>query len=183
MTESFIQQEEDDGKIARQSIEVWCSLFEEELAEQASPDVVVKADLIKKYQWQKVACLFLQGLQKTGLDAAQGKDGDDQEWTVSSACQAALNLLAQVVKDDILELTLNYFKQLKAHEESNQGHDQGQWLVRYVGMLVLCSSFLWNRRGVNCFSLFEGYWRRILRLLRLACCLHIYIYTYISTHM
>lgn len=137
MAESFIECEDDDGRIAQSSVEVWSSLFEEELAEQA-PTVVGKVDIIKKYQWQKVANLFLRGLQRTGLDAAQ-EDGDDQEQSVSLACQTALNLLAQVVKDGILELTFEYFKQLRAHDESNQGQP-GQWLIRHVGMLALCSS-------------------------------------------
>lgn len=48
MTESFIQHDEDDGKIAQQSVEVWSSLLDEELADQASmaPD---KPEIIQKY--------------------------------------------------------------------------------------------------------------------------------------
>lgn len=120
MTESFIQQDDDDGKIAQSSVEVWSSLFEEELAEQASM-VPEKAEIIQKYQWQKVADLFLRGLQRTGLDADQEVDGDDQEQSVSLACQMALNLLAQVVKDNILESTFGYFTQLREHEEGSPG--------------------------------------------------------------
>lgn len=48
MTQKFIQADDDDGQVSQLSIEVWSSLFEEELNEQGINE---RVDIIKRFDW------------------------------------------------------------------------------------------------------------------------------------
>lgn len=79
MTESFIN--DDDASIAQTSVEIWSTLFDEEIALRDRSALDKNAhfvSLIKNFDWKKVSKVFLQGLQKTDFGEDIQTAGDDQ---------------------------------------------------------------------------------------------------------
>lgn len=75
------QNDEEDDKLARLSIEVWNSLCEVEILRSKSPRVP-DLQIVKNSDWQKLATLFCNNLIHTGFDESDHSIDDDNDMAV-----------------------------------------------------------------------------------------------------
>jgi hypothetical protein len=89
----------EDEKIAGYSIEIWNSLFEEEInfVGQSHPQIVAS------YQWDKVANLLIGGLAKTCFTNESQSLDDESDNSISQMCKEALNHLSQIITDKVFD--------------------------------------------------------------------------------
>jgi len=100
----LLQNSEEGQKVAGYSIEIWNTLCEEEIELAKNPNAG-QLDIIKNFKWQELATLFYNGLVHTGFDEADHSIDDDNECSLSLQCSTALSFLAQILKDDLLDIT------------------------------------------------------------------------------
>lgn len=99
----------DQVEVALQSLEFWSSISEEE---------AILIEDMQSYQEQSLECkyyikniltqlipLLTQGLMQ------QEEDQDDMSWNLSMASATCLNLVAQAVRDDCVDLTMAFIQQ------------------------------------------------------------------------
>ena len=84
------------------SVEVWTTLFEAEARNNSDSTAQAKHNIIRNFEWQKLAALFLNGLSHTGFDEADQDLEDETDASLSLACATALAGLATIVKDDLV---------------------------------------------------------------------------------
>jgi hypothetical protein len=102
MTVKFLsvvgKDEEEDDKLARLSIEVWNTLCETEIERMKYPSVP-DLNIIKNFDWNKLASCYLQSLEHTGFDQSNHSLDDDNELSICIACTNGLNFLSQIIPD------------------------------------------------------------------------------------
>ena len=100
--------EKDTEDVAKQAIEFWCTICEEEIDIQeayADDDEVVNNEFMKK------ALPFLLPILLTTLEKQdESEDIDDNAWTLAKAGGVCLGLVAGAVGDDIVVPATNYVK-------------------------------------------------------------------------
>jgi hypothetical protein len=81
------------GKVAGFALEVWNSLFEEEIENTKNAPADWQG-IITRFNWRDLAAVFFNGLGHTGFDDADHTIDDEDEASVSIQCFQALALLA-----------------------------------------------------------------------------------------
>jgi len=132
VTERLLSTQEQNHKNAGYSVEVWTTLFEAEHRNDNDSTAQVKHEVIRKFEWTKLATLFLNGLQHTGFDEADQDLEDETDASLSLACATALASLAVIVKDELLHVSFQFVSQLVESNTNNQS-----WTATYVALTAL----------------------------------------------
>ncbi|KAK9806952.1 hypothetical protein WJX72_008531 [[Myrmecia] bisecta] len=101
---------EDEEEVAKQAIEFWCTVSEEEIDLQSEIDdgdsTVVHHHFVKQ-ALQPLVELLLQQVTKQEED----QDKDEGVWNISMAAGTCLGLVANVVGDEIVPLVMPYVQE------------------------------------------------------------------------
>jgi hypothetical protein len=130
-TVDYIAARGEGHELAAYAIEIWNTVFEEELNLAAA-----EAGVLKAFDWPGLAAIFLNGLQHTGFAEGDHSVENDDDNSLALMCTTALSLLSQIVKDELLDITFSYVQQLLGHT----GQGNGNWLAAYAALCALNSS-------------------------------------------
>jgi importin subunit beta-1 len=129
LTHNAVKNDEED--VAKQAIEFWCSICEEETAIQEDIDDGDTSQVHHRFvakALQPLVALLLEQLVKQ----EEGQDLDDTVWNVSMAAGVCLGLVAMTVRDDIIPLVITPFVQ--PNIDKNTGPDD--WRYREAATFV-----------------------------------------------
>ena len=122
---------QDRHQSAGYGIEVWSTLFDAEARNENDNAAPVKHQIIRNFQWTKLAALFLNGLSHTGFDEADQDLEDETDASLSLACATALAGLAAIVKGDLVEVSFQFVSALL------ESPSAGSWTATYVALTAL----------------------------------------------
>ena len=101
--------DEELREIAGYSIEIWNTLCEEEQTNQRF--CLIKSSQAQDGQhiWKGLAQMLFEGVKMTGFDLEHDHSVDDDgNNSFSAACAQGLRFLAQVIGDEMLDMTVAY---------------------------------------------------------------------------